>query len=146
MDERDEQRKIRRRLVCEEALPRPPWGAGRDEVHRTDRWRPEEALPVHGDRRLQSGSCGSTTAATTRERSICIGPSTPRLNGKVEQSHGVDAEEFNRMLDGVMIDDAQLFNKNSKTERTLQLQPTALQPKRAVSLRTPTTGTTTPAA
>ena len=39
-----------------------------------------------------------------------IKPATPRLNGKVERSHRIDAEEFYRMLDGVLIDDAQVFN------------------------------------
>jgi transposase InsO family protein len=39
-----------------------------------------------------------------------IKPQTPRLNGKVERSHRIDAEEFYRMLDGVLIDDAQVFN------------------------------------
>ena len=37
-------------------------------------------------------------------------PRTPRLNGKVERSHRIDAEEFYRMLKGVVIDDAQVFN------------------------------------
>lgn len=39
-----------------------------------------------------------------------IRPATPRLNGKVERSHRIDAEEFYRMLDGVVIDDANVFN------------------------------------
>jgi transposase InsO family protein len=39
-----------------------------------------------------------------------IKPATPRLNGKVERSHRIDAEEFYRLLDGVVIDDTQLFN------------------------------------
>ncbi|MFC6087612.1 IS481 family transposase, partial [Sphaerisporangium aureirubrum] len=39
-----------------------------------------------------------------------IKPRTPRLNGKVERSHRIDAEEFYRMLDGVLIDDAEVFN------------------------------------
>jgi transposase InsO family protein len=39
-----------------------------------------------------------------------IKPHTPRLNGKVERSHRIDAEEFYRMLDGVLIDDAEVFN------------------------------------
>ncbi|HUP14456.1 MAG TPA: IS481 family transposase, partial [Acidimicrobiia bacterium] len=41
---------------------------------------------------------------------VYIKPATPRLNGKVERSHRIDAEEFYRMLDGVVIDDTQLFN------------------------------------
>ena len=43
-------------------------------------------------------------------RHIYIRPSTPRLNGKVERSHRIDDEEFYRMLAGVVIDDAKLFN------------------------------------
>jgi transposase InsO family protein len=39
-----------------------------------------------------------------------IKPRTPRLNGKVERSHRIDAEEFYRLLDGVVIDDASVFN------------------------------------
>jgi hypothetical protein len=38
-----------------------------------------------------------------------IKPRTPRLNGKVERSHRIDAEEFYRLLDGVLIDDAEAF-------------------------------------
>ena len=41
---------------------------------------------------------------------VYIKPRTPRLNGKVERSHRIDAEEFYRLLDGVVIDDANLFN------------------------------------
>jgi transposase InsO family protein len=39
-----------------------------------------------------------------------IKPRTPRLNGKVERSHRIDAEEFYALLDGVVIDDAKVFN------------------------------------
>ncbi len=39
-----------------------------------------------------------------------IKPATPRLNGKVERSHRIDAEEFYRLPDGVMIEDTKLFN------------------------------------
>lgn len=39
-----------------------------------------------------------------------IRPATPRLNGKVERSHRIDAEEFYRLLDGAVIDDSGLFN------------------------------------
>jgi transposase InsO family protein/transposase-like protein len=42
---------------------------------------------------------------------VYIRPATPRLNGKVERSHRIDAEEFYRLLDGVVIDDTGLFNK-----------------------------------
>ena len=42
---------------------------------------------------------------------VYIRPRRPRLNGKVERSHRIDEEEFYRMLDGVVIDDAKLFNE-----------------------------------
>ena len=45
---------------------------------------------------------------------VYIKPATPRLNGKVERSHRIDAEEFYRMLDGVVIDDTGLFNVRLK--------------------------------
>lgn len=45
---------------------------------------------------------------------VYIKPQTPRLNGKVERSHRIDAEEFYRLLDGVAIDDAQVFNDKLK--------------------------------
>ena len=41
---------------------------------------------------------------------VYIKPRTPRLNGKVERSHRIDAEEFYRLLDGITIDDTGLFN------------------------------------
>lgn len=43
-------------------------------------------------------------------RHVYIKPATPRLNGKVERSHRIDGEEFYRLLDGVVIDDTELFN------------------------------------
>lgn len=43
-------------------------------------------------------------------RHVYIKPATPRLNGKVERSHRIDGEEFYRMLDGVVIDNTELFN------------------------------------
>jgi transposase InsO family protein len=42
-------------------------------------------------------------------RHIYIKPATPRLNGKVERSHRIDNEEFYRLLDGVVIDNTNLF-------------------------------------
>lgn len=42
---------------------------------------------------------------------VYIKPRTPRLNGKVERSHRIDEEEFYRMLEGIVIDDANLFNE-----------------------------------
>jgi transposase InsO family protein len=41
---------------------------------------------------------------------VYIKPRTARLNGKVERSHRIDAEEFYRLLDGVVIDNAEVFN------------------------------------
>jgi transposase InsO family protein len=46
---------------------------------------------------------------------VYIRPATPRLNGKVERSHRIDAEEFYRQLDGVVIDDAGCSTTNSKS-------------------------------
>jgi transposase InsO family protein len=43
-------------------------------------------------------------------RHVYINPATPRLNGKVKRSHRIDEEEFYRMLDGVVINDTDLFN------------------------------------
>jgi len=43
-------------------------------------------------------------------RHVYIKPATPRLNGKVERSHRIDAEEFYRLLDGTVIDDTGVFN------------------------------------
>lgn len=43
-----------------------------------------------------------------------IKPRTPRLNGKVERSHRIDAEEFYRLLDGAVIDDTNIFNTKLK--------------------------------
>src|ERR1700760_4771835 len=43
-----------------------------------------------------------------------IRPATPRLNGKVERSHRIDAEEFYRLLDGVVIGDLGAFNDKLK--------------------------------
>nr|WP_027927470.1 IS481 family transposase [Amycolatopsis benzoatilytica] len=45
---------------------------------------------------------------------VYIKPRTPHLNGKVERSHRIDAEEFYRLLDGVVIDDVNVFNSRLK--------------------------------
>jgi transposase InsO family protein/transposase-like protein len=42
---------------------------------------------------------------------VYIRPRTPRLNGKVERSHRIDAEEFYRLLEGQVIDDTNLFSQ-----------------------------------
>jgi hypothetical protein len=41
---------------------------------------------------------------------VYIRPAMPRLNGKVARPHRINAEEFHRLLDGVVIDDTGLFN------------------------------------
>jgi transposase InsO family protein len=41
---------------------------------------------------------------------VYIRPHRSKLNGKVERSHGIDEEEFYRLLDGVVVDDTNLFN------------------------------------
>ena len=43
-----------------------------------------------------------------------IKPNSPRLNGKVERSHRIDGDEFYRLLEGVVIDDAKVFNDRLK--------------------------------
>ena len=43
-------------------------------------------------------------------RHVYIKSATPRLNGKGERSHRIDNEEFYRLLDGVVIDDTEMFN------------------------------------
>jgi transposase InsO family protein len=49
---------------------------------------------------------------------VYIKPATPRLNGKVERSHRIDQEVFYRMLEGVVIDDTELFNDRLKEWET----------------------------
>lgn len=50
-------------------------------------------------------------------------PATPRLNGKVERSHRIDQEEFYRMLEGVVIDDTELFNDRLRGRATRHAYP-----------------------
>ena len=42
---------------------------------------------------------------------VRIRPRTSRLNGKVERSHRIDSGEFYRLLEGEVIDDANLFTE-----------------------------------
>jgi transposase InsO family protein len=42
---------------------------------------------------------------------VYIRPHRPRLNGKVERSHRIDEEEFYRLINGVFVDDTNLFNE-----------------------------------
>ena len=69
-------------------------------------------------------------------RHIYIKPATPRLNGKVERSHLIDAEEFYRGLLGVVIDSSELFNeKLQEWADLLQLRSTTRRPGRPNPLR-----------
>jgi transposase InsO family protein len=64
-------------------------------------------------------------------RHVYIKPRTPRLNGKVERSHRVDAQEFYQLLDeGGVRDDIRLFNE----KELLQLPPAAHRPLRENSV------------
>nr|WP_189923245.1 hypothetical protein [Kitasatospora xanthocidica] len=47
-----------------------------------------------------------------------IKPASPHLNGKVERSHRVDAEEFHRILAGFAVDDTGVLHDNSENGRT----------------------------
>ena len=38
----------------------------------------------------------------------------PRLNGKVERAHRIDQEEFYKMLNEIVINSTELFNKKLK--------------------------------
>ena len=73
-----------------------------------------EKLPFHV-RRIQTDNGSEFQAAFhwhVLDRGIehvYIRPATPRLNGKVERSHRIDAEEFYRMLEGVVVDEAKVF-------------------------------------
>ena len=67
------------------------------------------ARKAHGDAAAALTTAGGNTF-DERIGHTYSRPATPRLNGKVERSHRIDAEEFYRMLDGVLIDDAEVFN------------------------------------
>jgi transposase InsO family protein len=61
---------------------------------------------------------------------VYIKPATPRLNGKVERSHRIDAEEFYRMLEGVVIDGHRAVQRPpAGVGRLLQLQPSPRGPR-----------------
>jgi hypothetical protein len=63
---------------------------------------------------------------------VKIKPRTPRLNGKVERSHRIHAEEFYPLLDGVVIDDAHVFNnKPQEWEDYYNYPSTTRKPRRA---------------
>jgi len=67
-----------------------------------------------------------------------IKPRTPRLNGKVERSHRIDAEECYALLDGLVIDDAKVFNNKLREWGLLQLRSPPRRPQRPDTLRTTT--------
>ena len=67
-----------------------------------------EAIQIDNGAEFQSGLCWHVLDRGIRH--TYIKPATPRLNGKIERSHRIDSEEFYRMLDGVVIDDTELFN------------------------------------
>jgi transposase len=69
------------------------------------RWR------GHPDRQRGRIPVSFPLACAGQGRQPCLHQTrTPRLNGKVERSHRIDAEEFYRLLDGVVIDDTKVFN------------------------------------
>ena len=72
-----------------------------------------------------------------------IKPRTPRLNGKVERSHRIDAEECYAMLDGPVIDDAKVFNNKLREWGLLQLRSPPRRPQRPEAPRTTTPETQT---
>jgi hypothetical protein len=51
-------------------------------------------------------------------RHVHIKHLTPRLNGKVERSHRIDAEEFYQGLEGQVIDSSELFNEKLQEWQT----------------------------
>ena len=75
---------------------------------------------------------------------VKIKPRTPRLNGKVERSHRIDSEEFYRLLEGQVIDDANLFSEKLQ-EWGLQLPPPPRRSRRPNPLRTPSSESPRPA-
>jgi hypothetical protein len=54
---------------------------------------------------------------------VHIRPAPLRLNGKAERSHRVDAEEFHRLLDGVVLGDAGVFNERLKEWEDYRRRP-----------------------
>jgi hypothetical protein len=52
---------------------------------------------------------------------VKIRPRTPRLNGKVERSHRIDSEEFYRLLQGQVIDDANVFSEKLQERENYSL-------------------------
>ncbi|GHH88018.1 hypothetical protein GCM10017771_31620 [Streptomyces capitiformicae] len=77
------------------------------------RGRAAEAVVGEGFVAHEAGDDVESMSVSWLSQSIAhtyIKPRTPRLNGKAERSHHIDAEEFYRLLDGVSIDYAEVFN------------------------------------
>jgi transposase InsO family protein len=65
---------------------------------------------IQTDNGPNSAPASTGTSTGPRRRPCRRQAPHPRLNGKVERSHRIDAEECYRLLDGVVIDDAQVFD------------------------------------
>ena len=113
----------------------------RDPVHRLR--LPTAAVPSPGRanrQRLRIPVRVSLPRAGQRHRPrLHQAPHTPRLNGKVERSHRIDDEEFYRLLDGAIIDDAKVFQQQApRVGGLLQLPSPPRRPRRPNPLRTTT--------
>ncbi|MEN2739547.1 integrase core domain-containing protein [Microbacterium sp. X-17] len=71
---------------------------------------PFKVEKVHPDNRTEFGQSFYWYLLDKGIDHIRIQPAKPRLNGKVERSHRIDAEEFYRLLEGQVMDDVNLFN------------------------------------
>ncbi|GAA3538628.1 hypothetical protein GCM10022222_22780 [Amycolatopsis ultiminotia] len=73
------------------------------------------AVPGREDPGRQRGRIpvGVPPAPTRPGHRACLHP-TPRLNGKVERSHHIDADEFHRLLDGIVLGNIGTFNDKLK--------------------------------
>ena len=125
MDDREQQRKIRHRLAvlyrAEEVtgnvaatcrcygISRPTFYKWRNRYEELgpDGLRDRSSRPHHSPRATRSEVNGAAFQSGFHwhvlDRGIrhtYIKPAKPRLNGKVERSHRIDAEVFYRMLDG----------------------------------------------
>ena len=106
-----------------------------------DRLQPDDLDPVPRRGHGEAARSASRRSRPTTERSssqhfhyhvldrgighVYIRPATPRLNGKVERSHRIDADEFYKLLEGVVVDDTGCFRNGSGSGRT---SPSAVEP------------------
>jgi transposase InsO family protein len=65
---------------------------------------------VHTDNGVEFGAAFHWHLLDQGIDHVKIRPRTPRLNGKVERSHRIDSEEFYRLLEGQVIDDANVLS------------------------------------